>query len=606
MASSPQPGHAQKELRPLKGWSAEAALWLTATTADAEAHEETYRQAALLPTNLYLLAQARALGTTGSAAGLRALREGKVLLSRDGRHGVQLEGFDWSHPALHDRSHLWVVQQWLPVRDCLLERNQGGATTGLHNMVPWVRAWIETNITVESLRHHQSLTWHDHATALRAIYAVYFLLALADAGVALREAFPRLYEFVGVHLVVLRSEAFYSKRTNHGFDQALALYLLATVFDLGDLSRECRATGRQRLLEEMAVAFSQEGVHIENSPSYHPLMLNRLLQAGDMLRGFGDTEIGIDIEGSYARGIEFLTHAIRPDGRLPAFGDSDDAPQRFEPREALVPTLAPPLRYSQTAGREGSPPAHSVRIFPRSGYAFMRNRWTGDFDAMLHLAVKSGFLSPYHRHDDDNNIVLFAYGEEWLIESGIYKYAERDQTRAYLRSSLAHNIVTPLGVPVSRSVPPPGSGNGFRAWRTVEGVTELRMRSLMYEGMVYDRELFFDRRAETIELRDRIVDSEKQPRDFECRLHFPLDKILSIDADGNLRARSSQTGRCLVVAMAGPGFDKVEIVTARKEAPMAGWTSPGLGRLSEAQTVIFHQLARPAYESRMTIAFDKG
>lgn len=591
--------------RSTAGWISEAVDWLTAMGADVDAQNEAYRQALALPQNSYLREQARMIGATGSAAGMQALGSGRTFLSRGNRHPVNLSGFDWQRPSVHDRSQLWALQQWLPVRDCLYERNVGSTAT-LDILVPWLRDWVATYTAPEGIRQHQHLSWHDHATARRAISAVYYILILADAGMPLPEVFPRLYEFIGIHMVVLRSDSFYSARTNHGFDQALALYLLASAFEMGDLSRECRRVARQRLLEEMAVAFSDEGVHIENSPAYHPLMLNRMLQARSLLAGFDDTPSDLDIDGIYNRGVEFLAYATRPNGKLPQFGDTDDAVLRFEPDAAIAPDTSPLLRYSLSGGAEGLCPLHSIRIFPRSGYAFLRNNWgrSGTFEQIFYLAIKSGFLNTYHRHDDDNNFVLFAHGEDWLIDGGIYKYQEDDEFRIYLRSSLAHNIVTPLGVPVSRTIPPVGSGNGFRRWRTVNGVTELHIRSLMYEGLIYDRTLRLDRRAETIELEDRIAGADKTPRDYEFRLHFPLERTLSVVPGGALRVVSHKSKRCLIVEPQGQQFDSVTTHTGRAEPPLAGWTSPTLGELTEAHTAVFSQLGRPNYESRVQIRFE--
>src|SRR5678810_1461646 len=93
------------------------------------------------------------------------------------------------------------------------------------------------------------------------------------------------------------------------------------------------------------------------------------------------------------------------------------------------------LVYSLTAGARGVQPTQTDRVFKKSGYAIFRDEWKqGDsFKQTVYLALKAGFLSANHRHQDDLSILLYGYGEDWLIDSGLYRYQENDPIRLYVK-----------------------------------------------------------------------------------------------------------------------------------------------------------------------------
>ena len=84
---------------------------------------------------------------------------------------------------------------------------------------------------------------------------------------------------------------------------------------------------------------------------------------------------------------------------------------------------------------------------PSSG---MRGRKPSSFNETVYLVLKSGFLSRVHRHEDDLSIILYGHGEDWLIDSGLYRYQEDDPLRRDMRSAPAHNIAIVDDVPQIR------------------------------------------------------------------------------------------------------------------------------------------------------------
>ncbi len=49
------------------------------------------------------------------------------------------------------------------------------------------------------------------------------------------------------------------------------------------------------------------------------------------------------------------------------------------------------------------------------------------------------------------NVLVHAYGEDWLIDSGLYNHNRRDPIRIYMRSARAHNVPFVAGAKIDRS-----------------------------------------------------------------------------------------------------------------------------------------------------------
>ncbi|WP_170303795.1 heparinase II/III domain-containing protein [Reyranella soli] len=612
----PLPEEASKRLVPAgktnpadKAWKRQGIAWLenyAGRKVSTDAARRVFESVSRNIYNTYVTEQMSALGQTQAGTRLASVLEGHIFVTKDNRKSIRLSDFQWGSPGPEDRNQLWVLQQWLPVRECLYERASANTFGATLMLVPWIRAWSDANLTPDSLASNRHLTWHDHATALRCIHLVYFLRLLLEAGRSLEEDFPRLLDFVGVHVSVLMSDDFYNRHNNHGFDQALALYLMACIFDLGELTDRARLVGRERLSEEIAVAFNEEGVHIENSPDYHAIMLARLVQAKKVFAAFGDKVESVDIENTIDKGLTFLAFAVRPDGRLPAFGDTEVKPLTFALNGIRESLGAKYLQYVLSAGNNGEEPPHLVRVFPKAGYAFIRERWGrgADFRTAIQVAVKCGFLSTFHRHDDDGAIVLHAFGEDWLIESGIFNYQEQNIYRRYLRSSLGHNIVSVLGVDASRRKPKSKIG-GFVSWATDKGLTEVKLRSFMFPRYVSERQVRFDRSRRTLDLLDDVTGTTNERRNFQLRLHLPADKEICIQKERSVVVRGAHCGQSLRISLLTGNISEITLARAREAPDIAGWTSPSIGRLEEAWTLIYEAPDVHSFESHLRFEFEK-
>jgi hypothetical protein len=302
--------------------------------------------------------------------------------------------------------------------------------------------------------------------------------------------------------------------------------------------------------------------------------------------------------------MTFLTHALKPNGCLPLLGDTEALPLRLE-LDALKEFQGyAHLSHAYSGGKEGVEPPSTSACYPKAGYAFLRDRWSSaGNDDSWHVALKCGFLSTYHRHDDDNTLLLFAFGEDWLIGSGIYKYHEQDPLRKYLRSPEAQNILTVEGALADRNVKEARSA--IASFSTKNGVTSLRASSNMYPGFVYERRLAYDRVGGTIDLLDVMEPATGGRNDFVLRFHVPRDRKVSVLSPSAVRVTSERSGRSMLLEIQSEAPDIVDVVSGQAEPPL-GWTSPQRGVIEPAQTICFKSSAEGRFEMASRITFGEA
>ena len=136
--------------------------------------------------------------------------------------------------------------------------------------------------------------------------------------------------------------------------------------------------------------------------------------------------------------IEYQQVILRNDNSIPNIGDSYYSPPKFNP-----------LTTEFIKRNIGSDYSDGFFPFPKSGYCIWKSN-IGDKE--VHLTIKNGNLSRYHRHDDDLSITMNVGGEEIFIDGGLYKYEEKDANRLFMRSPNSHSTIILPNKEPSRSV----------------------------------------------------------------------------------------------------------------------------------------------------------
>lgn len=261
------------------------------------------------------------------------------------------------------------------------------------------------------------LVWHDHAAAFRVRNLTNWLAFCHSSRLPLAEE-PRaelLGSLIIEHLDWLQEDKHYSKHTNHGFDQAMIALTIASMFAVDEFEAY-RQRNRERLKDEVTFAFTDEGVHKENSPGYQKMMLGRLMQLRT-LAPLGEQEVSQMGERYIEKAEAFLRAVTLPNGYLPMIGDT-------------------------RGGDEGLPYEQKEQVdvldYSASGYVIIRGE--DGVGKEFFVLLKNTHESNYHRHDDDMMIYLFYNGEVVLGDGGLYKHQEKDAKRMLLRSHMSHSV----------------------------------------------------------------------------------------------------------------------------------------------------------------------
>ena len=257
--------------------------------------------------------------------------------------------------------------------------------------------------------------YHDHSLAYRAMhlincrkYASKHTVGLVDQHIA----------DIGSLLISPLED---NSLSNHAYDQAIALFLIAYQLPFEDSRKVIwEAISLERIERELSYSFTEDGVHVENSPSYHHGMITNIHKSlTKVLKITEHSKIRQHL-ANLNRSVPYLTWIIRPDGKVPAIGDSEE--------KQVSTGLA-----RRIAGENFQPQPEGMKVFGK-GYAV----WRSDPEA-FHMTLKSCQHGRFHRHDDDCSLTLWHRGKNLLHDAGLLYYKEKDEMRIFVRSPSGHS-----------------------------------------------------------------------------------------------------------------------------------------------------------------------
>lgn len=358
-----------------------------------------------------------------------AFDDHKVTLKGFNSFDISLSEFDWK--SIDSDRNWWWQMQALPFLNWYLGSFliQTGAERRRYFFlcISAIDRWREMAAVGDS-----PLLWHDHATAFRVRSLANWLIftcQFASEWLDDQADHPgKIENAILEHVQWLCEEKNYSKHTNHGFDQALIVYQISLLFPGVGRLVEAGMVAKGRLLDELDFAFTEEGVHVENSPGYQLFMLERVRLLGE-LRGLGDHEISASSAAVIDKVRTFLNAITLPDGSLPLIGDTKGSD-----------------RWEHGGVTDG------IKFFDYTKSGYFVAKGVGSSGESLHLVFKCSHRSHYHRHDDDLSIHLYWDGETVLGDGGLGFYQEKDARRVFVRGAGAHNTRYPLNEVAERRV----------------------------------------------------------------------------------------------------------------------------------------------------------
>lgn len=475
---------------------------------------------------------------------------------------------DWEQDPLSNRSWQWRLN-WLSFLSYLMAYHRASGKEAVLDFArEAILSWLDTYLETDTSYPFEFI-WHDHATALRAeqlVLFAYYCREHAPGWASQQSEFLAYLErALEVHGQWLAKDSFYSEHTNHGLEQARVLLLLGTVFE-GKQAGEWQKIAIQRISSELRFAFTDEGVHVENSPAYHIFVFKVFL---GIIKDYPEEVLGNlaeEFNQFSAKALNFITHILRPDGKLPPIGDTEQKPTSDAYRDMFGHRLEyQHFLYALTQGKQGVKPPTLNRVYPQSGYAIFRDRWPDKehYQQAFHLIAKVGCSSRYHHQQDEGHISLYAGGEDWLIDSGMYNYINKDPVRKYMRGRPGHNVPIITDTRYANDFE-----HRLAAWQVtnhseIMGNPELTMKLEVLTPVVQERRVAFDAAAKVVEVDDTITANDDQQRNITLQWHFPKDKTLTIE-DHQIVV-TSPSGNSLTIELKGELPDNLSVVKGRKE-----------------------------------------
>jgi len=331
---------------------------------------------------------------------LQDAMNGRYRLNNFGLERLDLKSFAWNVEK-KDRNWWWQLQQ-LPVLDkAARDWNDGFDVELIQFNTLVLESWAAANERSGSI----NLAWHDHATAFRLKHLTIWLLYLCWR-CASKTDIDFVYRLVKYHIKFLADEKNYTASTNHGFDQSLYLLFACSTLNSCALNyKNLIDLSARRLLHELRFSFTDQGVHVEDSPGYQASMIGRLEEAERLMRWKLIPEFrGFQKLGCRAR--RFLGQLLDEGGYLPIIGDTQ---KQLVPREKNTEIAA---GFEQ----EG------LFDYSKSGYFIARENV--ERVGRCHLVFKAGHLTSYHRHDDDLAINLSTPQGTVIGDAGLYSHNE--------------------------------------------------------------------------------------------------------------------------------------------------------------------------------------
>lgn len=266
--------------------------------------------------------------------------------------------------------------------------------------------WIEYNKNNTPLH-----SWNEHAVSYRISNLILFQESVDENYKIKNEDFQKV---LLEHCVFLADEKNY-KPNNHGILMDESLFKASFHITDIELQEIYKNVALNRVKLALYRDFSRKGLHSENSPEYHRMMMIVLNRFNELIQEKGMT-LTNDLNHKLKKAKRILRILLKPNMTYPLVGDTslkleDNIKKIYEDF------------YDYEAG---------LTIFQKENEL---DRMSSDY-----LYFKCGYLSKTHKHFDDLSLTLVLDGNDILIDSGKYNYDKLDKIRQYMLSPEAHSV----------------------------------------------------------------------------------------------------------------------------------------------------------------------
>ncbi|MGM0876432.1 MAG: heparinase II/III family protein [Bacillota bacterium] len=427
-----------------------------------------------------------------------------------------LNTFDWRSNLPFVNSYLFQLNYLMVVEQLTQAYKQYGDPEYL----TYAKAVIESWYKYFPVEGYRSYKWgyNDHGTALRCFILIDFWNVYKKTSLHRDTEFANtLMTLFYEHAWLLSQKDFYRPHNNHGMFQDLALLAISETFPEMSGSKEWKSIATKRLMEQITLGISTEGLHMEHSPSYQLYIYNSLIDFVDWGQKNGFT-LPEEMITRVKAMPDALTYLTKPDTTIPLFGDSPAS--KMSTNLVPYPEQYPEMMYSFTQGNEGIKPVERA-INLSNQFAILRQHWGGKepFDQSVYFGMTAGFHSTAHKHPDDLSIELYGFGGDYVVETGRYAYLASPQ-RSTAMSTAGHNVVQVEGTEFSLDKANLEKSRIEKVGIRSDGIMEAVGSHSLTPGVKHKRSVYYDQ-EKTLIIVDNLQSSTT--KNYIQRFHLAPD-----------------------------------------------------------------------------------
>lgn len=424
-------------------------------------------------------------------------------------------------------------------------------------------------------RDKNLMAFHDETTSQR-LNVLLSLIVAAESNPDITEL-GSLKEMADETASLLISTDFHSGLNNHGMFQDISLrnYAVLATWAPLEVRKRSLSLSANRLHDYFVHAFTDEGVHVENTPTYH-LMVSRSLQAHvEVLRALNFEDIQT-LERLLVNAASYATNVVMPNGKFPPVSDTTKVDLRSNAGKVFDGEFS----YACTLGKTGDKPRSLSIAYQKSGYAIYRSDW--DTVNATYLLFQAAYNNNYHKHSDDLSFVLFSGGREIITEPGPFSYNYKDPFSRYAYSQFAHNNIVVDGKSTNRT-----DENADSVRLSEVEISETKFRVVgdtgRLPGVRHKREVSVEGEAkqETVRVTDSISSNETHDYSQHWNIAVGLDVVLH----GNGFELFDGTKKVLDARIESHFPINVEVFKGVEKPRVMGWSFPSFG-VKEPSNVI--------------------
>lgn len=227
--------------------------------------------------------------------------------------------------------------------------------------------------------------------------------------------------------VLLTKKIEYHLMGNHLLEDAFSLFIASLYFRKANWYRKYSNLLKKELEEQIL----PDGAHYEQSPMYHCILLDRLLDCYNFsfhnIRFESQAEFNSFLQKKIIEMLGHMESITYRDGSIPLLNDS---------AYDIAPSPAMLKDYAQRLGL-----AWKAIPMRQCGYRKLNLK---QIEVIIDVGNITASYQPGHTHADIFNYEMRISGNPFVVDTGISTY-EKNSRRQYERSSAAHNCVVVSG-----------------------------------------------------------------------------------------------------------------------------------------------------------------